>query len=48
MSLLYYYYGSTQTNGVIHGEKAMSLGSDGTSGVLQRIFPIQKLRSWQV
>jgi len=31
MPFLYCYFGSTQTNGIIHGEKAMSLGSDGTS-----------------
>jgi len=30
MFFLYYYYRSTQTNGAIHGEKAMGVGSDGT------------------
>ena len=25
-----YYYRSTQTNGAIHGEKTMNVGSDGT------------------
>jgi len=29
MSLLYYYYRSTQENGVIHGERSTGVGCDG-------------------
>ena len=34
MSFIYHYYGGTQANGVIHGERWMSVGSDGTSKTL--------------
>lgn len=34
ISFLYYYYRSTQANGVIHGEKWMSMGGDGTSKII--------------
>ena len=29
MSFIYYYYGSTQANGVTHGERSAGVGSDG-------------------
>jgi len=38
MSFLYYYYGSTQANGGIHGEKSTGVGNHGTIKMVSLYF----------